>query len=132
MRMPGNLRAATTYEEVEIASVVGLQYVLDIQLLVSAAIDRGRRVPELLQMPMMGLPWNSWSGMPWFFIQLRYMKPFLSAVPNHSAERSFLRSGMSSPEGAALDRGVSSSSETTGISDIDPMSCCARGIWISA
>jgi hypothetical protein len=22
-------------------------------------------------------------GMPWFFIQLRYMKPFLSAVPNH-------------------------------------------------
>jgi hypothetical protein len=26
--------------------------------------------------------------MPWFFIQLRYMKPFLSAVPNHSAERS--------------------------------------------
>src|SRR5476649_453837 len=26
--------------------------------------------------------------MPWFFIQLRYMKPFLSAVPNHWAERS--------------------------------------------
>ncbi|RST54586.1 DUF2992 family protein [Variovorax sp. DXTD-1] len=27
--------------------------------------------------------------MPWFFIQLRYMKPFLSAEPNHSVERSF-------------------------------------------
>ena len=25
--------------------------------------------------------------MPWFFIQLRYMKPFLSALPNHCAER---------------------------------------------
>src|SRR5450830_160267 len=25
--------------------------------------------------------------MPWFFIQLRYMKPFLSCEPNHSAER---------------------------------------------
>jgi hypothetical protein len=25
--------------------------------------------------------------MPWFFIQLRYMKPFLSWVPNHWAER---------------------------------------------
>ena len=42
---------------------------------------------QVLQMPMIGLPWNSWSGMPWFFIQLRYMKPFLSAVPNHWAER---------------------------------------------
>jgi hypothetical protein len=26
--------------------------------------------------------------MPWFFIQLRYMKPFLSAVPNQAADRS--------------------------------------------
>src|SRR5580698_10800277 len=43
---------------------------------------------HVLQMPMIGLPWNSWSGMPWFFIQLRYMNPFLSAVPNHWAERS--------------------------------------------
>src|SRR5439155_25922756 len=43
---------------------------------------------QVLQMPMIGLPWNSWSGMPWFFIQLRYMKPFLSWVPNHAAERS--------------------------------------------
>src|SRR5450830_1389637 len=43
---------------------------------------------QVLQMPMMGLPWNSWSGMPWFFIQERYMKPFLSCVPNHCAERS--------------------------------------------
>ena len=43
---------------------------------------------QVLQMPMIGLPWNSWSGMPWFFIQLRYMKPCLSAVPNHWAERS--------------------------------------------
>ena len=43
---------------------------------------------QVLQMPMMGLPWNSWSGMPWFFIQERYMNPFLSWVPNHSAERS--------------------------------------------
>jgi hypothetical protein len=29
-------------------------------------------------------------GRPGSFIQLRYMKPFLSAVPNHSAERNFL------------------------------------------
>ncbi len=43
---------------------------------------------QVLQMPMTGLPWNSWSGMPWFFIQLRYMKPFLSAVPNQAADRS--------------------------------------------
>jgi hypothetical protein len=52
---------------------------------------------QVLQMPMTGLPWNSWSGMPWFFIQLRYMKPFLSWVPNHSAERSLtlLRFGSS-------------------------------------
>src|SRR3990167_2169549 len=48
---------------------------------------------QVLQMPMMGRPSNSWSGMPWFFIQLRYMKPFLSAVPNHSVERS-LRLGV--------------------------------------
>ncbi len=46
---------------------------------------------QVLQMPMIGLPWNSWSGMPWFFIQLRYMKPFLSAVPNHAADRSGVR-----------------------------------------
>src|SRR5471032_3218326 len=45
---------------------------------------------QVLQMPTMGRPSNSWSGMPWFFIQLRYMKPFLSAEPNHSAERNFL------------------------------------------
>ncbi|MDT4855057.1 hypothetical protein FQZ97_893950 [compost metagenome] len=44
---------------------------------------------QVLQMPTMGRPSNSWSGMPWFFIQLRYMKPFLSAEPNHSVERSF-------------------------------------------
>lgn len=44
---------------------------------------------QVLQMPMIGRPSNSWSGMPWFFIQLRYMKPFLSAEPNHSVERSF-------------------------------------------
>jgi hypothetical protein len=43
---------------------------------------------QVLQMPMMGRPSNAWSGMPWFFIQLRYMKPFLSALPNHSVERS--------------------------------------------
>ena len=43
---------------------------------------------QVLQMPIIGLPWNSWSGMPWFFIQLRYMNPFLSAVPNHSADLS--------------------------------------------
>ncbi len=44
---------------------------------------------QVLQMPTIGRPSNSWSGMPWFFIQLRYMKPFLSAEPNHSAERNF-------------------------------------------
>ena len=27
-------------------------------------------------------------GNAWFFIQLRYMKPFLSFVPNHWVERS--------------------------------------------
>src|SRR6185295_8496971 len=43
---------------------------------------------HVLQMPITGLPWNSWSGRPWFFIQLRYMKPFLSALPNQAAERS--------------------------------------------
>src|SRR3982750_1733006 len=43
---------------------------------------------QVLQMPMIGLPSNSWAGMPWFFIPLRYMKPFLSAVPNQAAERS--------------------------------------------
>ena len=43
---------------------------------------------HVLQIPTMGRPSNSWSGMPWFFIQLRYMKPFLSAVPNQAAERS--------------------------------------------
>src|SRR5690349_20360475 len=43
---------------------------------------------HVLQMPMTGLPRNSWSGIPWFFIQLRYMKPFLSAVPNHAADLS--------------------------------------------
>ncbi len=48
---------------------------------------------QVLQMPITGRPSNAWSGMPWFFIQLRYMKPFLSAVPNHSAERS-LRLGV--------------------------------------
>ena len=45
---------------------------------------------QVLQMPMIGLPSNSWSGMPWFFIQDRYMNPFLSCVPNHSAERSLI------------------------------------------
>jgi hypothetical protein len=48
---------------------------------------QGVNSDHVLQMPMMGLPWNSWSGMPWFFIQLRYMKPFLSALPNQAAER---------------------------------------------
>src|SRR6218665_117600 len=47
---------------------------------------------QVLQMPMIGRPSNAWSGMPWFFIQLRCMKPFLSALPNHSVERS-LRCG---------------------------------------
>src|SRR5471030_3467684 len=46
---------------------------------------------QVLQMPMMGLPWNSWSGMPWFFIQLRYMKPFLSWVPRSEEHTSELQ-----------------------------------------
>src|SRR5450830_1669972 len=54
---------------------------------------------QVLQMPMIGRPSNSWSGMPWFFIQLRYMKPFLSAVPNHWAERSL---GFDSDMGACV------------------------------
>ena len=39
-------------------------------------------------MPMTGRPSKRWSTRPWFFIQLRYMKPFLSTVPNHAADRS--------------------------------------------
>ena len=58
---------------------------------------------QVLQMPMMGLPWNSWSGMPWFFIQERYMKPFLSWVPNHSAERSLTLLFLSSVVMSCLD-----------------------------
>src|SRR6218665_972344 len=45
-----------------------------------------------LQMPMIGRPSNGWWGMRWFFIKLGCMKPFLSALPNHSVERS-LRCG---------------------------------------
>jgi hypothetical protein len=58
---------------------------------------------QVLQMPTMGRPSNSWSGMPWFFIQLRYMKPFLSAEPNHSVERSFF-GGVSGMRGVLGER----------------------------
>ena len=42
---------------------------------------------QVLQMPMTGRPSNTCDGMPWFLIQLRWMKPSLSFFPNHSAER---------------------------------------------
>jgi hypothetical protein len=40
-------------------------------------------------MPMTGRPSKASSGKPWFFIQLRWMKPSLSAGPNQAAERNF-------------------------------------------
>src|SRR5262249_50643677 len=43
---------------------------------------------HVLHMPMTGLPSKRWLGNPWFFIQLRWMKPPLSARPNHSELRS--------------------------------------------
>ena len=39
---------------------------------------------QVLQMPMTGRPSNRSCGQPWFFIQLRYMKPSRSCRPNHS------------------------------------------------
>src|SRR5206468_4941651 len=42
---------------------------------------------QVLQMPITGRPSKTWSGRPWFFIQLRWMKPSRSAGPNHAALR---------------------------------------------
>src|SRR5947208_2752892 len=39
-------------------------------------------------MPMTGLPSKRSPGKPWFFIQLRWPNPSLSALPNQSALRS--------------------------------------------
>ena len=50
----------------------------------------GRR--QVLQMPMTGRPSKRWSGKPWFFIQLRWMKPSLSWPPNQAALRRLLLS----------------------------------------
>src|SRR6218665_924773 len=61
------------------------------RLTCSASLRRcalqGASSDQVLQMPMIGRPSNAWSGMPWVFIQLRCMKPFLSALPNHSVAR---------------------------------------------
>src|SRR5271168_3633014 len=40
-------------------------------------------------MPITGRPSKLSSGMPWFFIQLRWMKRSLIGPPNHCWERSF-------------------------------------------
>ena len=45
-------------------------------------------------MPMTGRPSNTSSGSPWLRIQLRWMKPSLSALPNQAADRS-PRAGLS-------------------------------------
>ncbi|MBO67470.1 MAG: hypothetical protein CL398_04080, partial [Acidiferrobacteraceae bacterium] len=42
---------------------------------------------QVLQIPMTGRPSNWSSGRPWFFIQLRWLKPSLSAFPNHAELR---------------------------------------------
>ena len=42
---------------------------------------------QVLQMPMTGRPSNTSAGRPWFFIQLRCMKPSRSCAPNHAALR---------------------------------------------
>ena len=49
---------------------------------------------QVLQMPMTGRPSKTSSGSPWFRIQLRWMKPSLSALPNQAADRS-PRTGLS-------------------------------------
>ena len=62
--------------------------------LANSAISRkcalqGVSSDQVLQMPMMGRPSNRSCGQPWFFIQLRYMKPSRSRRPYHSWLRSF-------------------------------------------
>src|SRR5262252_5010628 len=42
---------------------------------------------QVLQMPITGRPSNTSSGKPWLRIQLRCPNPFLSILPNQSAER---------------------------------------------
>ena len=39
---------------------------------------------HVLQMPMTGRPLNRSCDQPWFFIQVRYINPFLSCLPNHA------------------------------------------------
>src|SRR5262245_8269419 len=43
---------------------------------------------NVLQMPITGRPSNRSWGMPWFFIQLRWMNPSRSAWPNQAEDRS--------------------------------------------
>ena len=45
---------------------------------------QGLSSDQVLQMPMIGRPSKTWSGRPWFFIQLRWANPSLSALPYHS------------------------------------------------
>src|SRR5215213_8134139 len=42
---------------------------------------------QVLQMPTTGRPSNTSAGRPWLRIQLRWMKPSLSCLPNQAAER---------------------------------------------
>ncbi len=44
---------------------------------------------KVLQIPITGRPSKVSSGRPWFFIQLRWMKPSRVAPPNQCCERSF-------------------------------------------
>src|SRR6187200_3598144 len=42
---------------------------------------------QVLQMPITGRPSKTSAGSPWFRIQLRWMKPSLSCLPNQAADR---------------------------------------------
>ena len=51
---------------------------------------QGLRSDQLLQMPMIGLPWNSWSGRPSWRCTARCMKPVLSRPSNQVLDRNRL------------------------------------------
>ena len=55
---------------------------------------QGLRSDQLLQMPMIGLPWNSWSGRPSWRCTARCMKPVLSRPSNQVLDRNRLSSAM--------------------------------------
>src|SRR6185312_6988596 len=45
---------------------------------------------QVLQIPITGFPRNSCAGMPWFFIQERYINPSLPMRPNQLLLLSFI------------------------------------------